>query len=374
MQISLFMGLITLEQWLHYILDQSLLREQLSSRLPMIVWMMLAAAAIIWIFVGRTRKGYQFSSVYWLCCGMGIWLSLYRPVDAIVPTVILILTLLSFVFAVVPTWIYKYRWLHAWPGRLENLNQTYQVPGGIITSLTAIALLVFFLGLCSLTSISTAAGSTIMGMSLLTLFHYDPHRLEAALAGMVMITLAVVALFLVVTGAGAYSSQTILNLVLIPVAYMSFHWIWLGWMWQQQILAGKPLSTAARLVPLTKHVGIMMLGFATLLGIKQSLWPIMPIGSIDNAPSRLILIGVFALVLLGSNVWIWRTLKLFSLGLLLAMNVFSIAMAFLVRFPKFFWQHFEPNWRWAVGGYIFVVLLVGWMISRRDARKKMSNP
>jgi hypothetical protein len=367
------MGLTTLEQWLRYILDQSLLREQLSSRLPMIVWVMLVAAATIWIFVGRTRKGYQYSSVYWLCCGMGIWLSLYRPVDVIVPTVILILSLLSFVFAVVPTWVYKYRWLHAWPGRLENLNEVYQVPGGIITSQTAISLLVFFLGLCSLTSASTVAASAILGMSLLTLFHYDPHRLEAALAGMVMITLAMVSLLLVLTGACAYSSQTILNLALTAVAYMSFHWIWLGWMWEQQILNGKPLSTAAKLVPLTKHVGIMMLGFATLLGIKLSLWPIMPIGSDDNTSSRLILIGIFSLVLLGSNFWIWKTLKLFSLGLLLAMNVFSVLMAFLTRFPGFFKQYVEPNWRWAISGYILIVLLIGLAISRRESQKKESK-
>jgi hypothetical protein len=373
MQINNFMGLTTLEQWLRYILDQSLLREQLSSRLPMIVWVMLAAAAMIWIFVGRTRKGYQFSSVYWLCCGMGIWLSLYRPVDAIVPTVILILSILSFIFGVIPSWVYKYRWLHAWPGRLENLNDAYQVPGGVITSLTAISLLVFFFGLCSLSSLATAMGSAILGMSLLTVFHYDSHRLEAALAGMVMITLAVVSLFLVLTGAGSYSSQTILNLVLIPVAYMSFHWIWLGCVWEQQILNGKPLTTAAKLVPLTKHVGIMMLGFATLLGIKQSLWPIMPVGSFDNTPSRLILIGIFSLVLLGSNFWIWKTLRLFSLGMLLAMNVFSVSMAFLTRFPGFFKQHFEPNWRWVISGYILIVLLIGLMISRRESQKKTSR-
>lgn len=366
------MGLNTPEQLLRFILEQSLLREQLSSRLMMIVWVMLAASALIWIFVGRTHKGYQFSSIYWLCCGMGVWLSLYRPVEWVVPTVIFVLSLLSFVFAVVPIWVYKWRWLGAWPGRLENLNVTYRVPGGVITSLTAISLLVFFLGLCYLTSFVTAVGSFILGISLLAVFHYD-YRLEAALAGMVMMTLSFVSFFLVLTGAHSHSSQTILNLALIPVAYMAFHWIWLGCVWQQQILNGKPLTTAARLVPLTKHVGIMMLGFATLLGIKQALWPIMPVGSFDNAPSRLILIGVFSLVLLGSNIWVWKKMGLFSLGLLLAMNVFSVGMAFLTRFPGFFKQYFEPNWRWAIGGYILIVLLIGLAISSRQSRKKVSN-
>lgn len=338
----------------------------------MIVWVMLAASALIWIFVGRTQKGYQFSSVYWLCCGMGIWLSLYRPVEWVVPTVIFILSLLSFVFAGVPIWVYKWRWLGAWPGRIEELNTVYRVPGGVITSVTAISLLVFFLGLCYLTSMVTVLGSFILGISLLMLFHYD-HRLEAALAGMVLMTLSFVSLFLVLTGARAHSSTTILNLVLIAVAYMSFHWIWLGCLWQQQILNGKPLTTSARLVPLTKHVGVMMLGFATLLGIKQSLWPIMPTGSFDNAPGRLILIGIFSLVLLGSNFWIWKKMKLFSLGLLLAMNVFSVGMAFLTRFPGFFKQYFEPNWRMAIGGYILLVLLIGLTVSMCRSRNNPSN-
>jgi hypothetical protein len=363
------MGLVSPEQLLRYILEQSLLRDQLSSRLMMIVWVMLAASALIWIFVGRTHKTYQLSSIYWLCCGMGIWLSLYRPVNWVVPTVIFILSLLSFVFAVVPVWVCKWRWLHAWPDHLENLTAEYKVPGGIITSLTTISLLVFFLGLCFLTSIATAVGSLLLGISLLTVFHYD-NRLEAALAGMVLITLSIVSLFLVATGANSRSSQTIFNLALIMVAYMAFHWIWLGCVWQQQILNGKPLTTAARLVPLTKHVGIMMLGFATLLGIKQALWPIRPAGTFDNTPERLILIGVFSLVLLAANLWILKKMRLFSLGLLLVMNVFSVSMAFLTRFPAIFKQYFEPNWRIIIIGYLILGLLLSWIVSIRSSQNK----
>ena len=368
MQINEFMGFSAPEQLLRYILDQSLLQEQLSSRLTLIVWVMLAASAVIWIFVGRTHKGYQISSIYWLCCVMGIWLSLYRPVERIVPTVIFILSFLSFIFAVIPVWIYKWRWLGAWPGHLHNLSASYQVPGGLITSLTAISLLVFFLGLCYLTSFVTVAGSLLIGMSLLTVFHYDD-RLEVALAGMVMITLSIVSLFLALTGARSCSAPTVLNLVLIVVALMSIHWIWLGRIWQQQRVNGKPLTTSARLVPLTRHVGIMMLGFATLLGIKQSLWPIMPVGGFDNAPGRLILIGIFSLVLLASNFWIWRKMQLFSLGLLLVMNVFSVGMSFLTRFPGFFKQYFEPHWPLVMGGYFLVVILMGLILSIRRRRK-----
>jgi len=331
---------------------------------------MLAAAAIIWIFVGRNRRGYDRTAAYWLACGTGIWLCLYLPLPWVIQSAMLVIAGVSFLFAFVPVWQYHRRRSRAWPEHLEELGRPFKPPGGLITSVTSLSLLVFFLGLCYITSVQAARSCLLMGVSLLLLVQYD-FRVEAALAGMVLVSLGIVSAFLDLTGAAGKPMPTILNLVIIPLAYLAFHWIWLGNLWRAQIIDGVPLTAAARLVHLTRHVGIILLSFATLLAVKLALWPLMPAASVlDNGTARFVLLGVAFGVLLAGNVWIGRPLRGVSLEALAAMNFFGLAVAYLTRMPKFFHEVVQPNWHWMILGYLLVVLAAGaiwryWNTKRR---------
>lgn len=63
------------ERVMKTVLEQGLFRDQLVERLTILGWVMLAVAAGTWLVLGRSRKGYQVTSVYWLGCGLGVWLS-----------------------------------------------------------------------------------------------------------------------------------------------------------------------------------------------------------------------------------------------------------------------------------------------------------
>ncbi len=330
---------------------------------------MLAAAAFIWIFLGRTKRRYEFTAVYWLACGLGVWLCLYLPIEEIIPTAILIVGVLSLLFAFVPVWRYHRAKARAWPDHLQRLTVPFELCGGILTSITALALILFFLGLCYLTSPNAARGCCFMGVSLLLLVQYD-FRAESALAGMVLITLAVVSAFLDLFRMTGQSPTTILNMVIIPLAYMSFHWVWLGKVWKKQILDGEPLTTSAKMVHLTRHIGVMLLSFSTLLAIKLALWPMMPVASgADDSIDRFFLMIIAYAVLLGSNFWLAINLRLVSLVALAALNIFGTAMAFITRNPGFFHRVFWPNWHYVVAGYLVVVLVVILCL-----RKKIPSP
>jgi hypothetical protein len=347
------LGLVSPEQVVRHILEQGVWREPRTWQLMLVVWLMLIASAGTWIFLGRTRAGYKVTSVYWLGCGLGIWLSLYLPPHYVLPSVVCMIAVLSFIFAFLPIWRYKWRWFHAWPDHLEILTYTYRPPSGLITSVTALSLVVFFLCLCNLCRWSSVASSLLLGTALLALVSQE-YRSEAGLAGMVLISLGLVSGFLAITGAVAAPAPTVVNLVLIPLSVLSLFWI----------------STAARLVPLTRHVGVMLLGFSTLLGIKLSLWPILPaVSGDDNHGSRFVLMGVAFLLLLACNIGIARIMKLSSLGVLTALNLFALIMAVVTRFPGFLKRVFLPHWPVMVVGYVVVALVVGILLTWRRQKE-----
>jgi len=367
------MGFIlpNLEQLVRQILEQGFFKDQISGRLMLICWIMLVTAAVIWIILGRTKKGYEITSMYWLSCGLGIRLCLFLPPQNVILASLLVISGISFLFALLPIWSQRRFRKKAWPNHLERLSSQYKPPGGLLTSITAFALLVFFLSLCYVTSANAARSCFLMAVSLLVLVQYD-YRAESALAGMVLMSLAVVSAFLDLVQATGKSSPVILSLVIIPLAYLAFHWVWLGKIWSRQILDSKPLTTSARMVHLTRHVGVMFLGFSTLLGVKLSLWPLMPaaVGP-DNGSGRFFLLVVAFLFLLGANGWMCLNLRIPSLFALAVLNLFSAGVAFVTRTPKFFHEIFQPNWMAFSLGYM-VVIILGAILLRRW-REKMTD-
>jgi hypothetical protein len=366
---NIFLGLISPEEGIRYLLEQGMFwREQMTLRLMLVVWLMLVASAGTWIFLGRTRLGYRLASVYWLGCGVGIWLSLYLPVSWVLPSAVFVISSMSFIFTFFPIWRYKWRWFHAWPGNLEILVQPYRPSSGIISSMTALSLVVFFLCLCDLSHWLTAVSSILFGISLLAVVTYE-YRSETGLAGLMLVSLGLVSGFLAITGAGDESAPTVVNLVLIPLSLLSLFWIWLGKVWEQQIIEGKPLATAAKLVPLTRHAGVMLLAFSTLLGVKLSLWPIMPaVSGYDNHAGRFVLMSVAFVLLMVCNIGIARRMKISIFGVLAAFNLFSVMMAVVTRVPEFFHRVFLPNLKTVAIGYVIAAFLVVMILKRKNSK------
>ncbi len=362
------MNLILPERLLRQLLEQGLFRNQLSDRLTLICWVMLMAGAAIWIVLGRSKRGYEITSAYWLMCGLGIRLCLYLRLESIIPSALLVISGISFLFAFVPMWYCNRQRKRAWPNHLERLTRSYMPPGGLTTSITGLALLVFFLALCYITSVHAARACFLMSVSLLLLIQYD-YRAESAMAAMVLMSLAVVSAFLDMAGASGKSSPAILSLVIIPLSYLSFHWVWLGKVWSQQIIGSEPLTTSARMVRLTRHIGVMLLGFSTLLAVKLALWPLMPASDgFDNSTTRFLLMAVAFFFLLGSSFWMWVGFGLPTMGGLAMLNVFGAGVAFVTRMPKFYHEVFQPNWLVISVGYVGLTLMVAFLVGRRRGR------
>jgi len=346
------------ERILRLFLEQGIWKNQLSSRLIPISIIMLMSAAVIWILVGRNRRDYQIVSIYWLACGLSIWLSLHLPTEWIIPASMLAISAISFLWAYLPVFWHHRRYNSAWPNNIDILTQKYKPIRGMITSLSALALIIFFLGLCYITSFITVICATFMGTALLISIHYD-FRPEAAMAGMILITQAIVSGFIAIFASFDQSVATIVNLTIIPLASLAFLWIWFGKIWSDQIIDGKPLTTTAKMILLTRHIGVMLLGFATLMGVKLSFWPIMPaVSSWDNSPLRFILMSIAYLTLIISNIKIASFFHSFSLTVLVVVNLFCATLAFVTRLPVFFTHYFLPNIAIISAGFILVIIVI----------------
>jgi len=386
------MSVIEPERILQAFLEQFLWKYPILWRLPLVCILMLATAAAIWISVGSRAKSSKITALYWLTCGLGLWLTIYLPwavsgragmisspgasltdeasdyVYWILPGSATMISAVSLLFAAVPIWAHNRRRKQSWPDRLDDLLADYRPPAGMITSMTALSLLVFFLALCHITSIYSVFCGLMMGVALLLLVGYV-FRPEAALAGVVLLSLSVVCAFLVVSVAGPRPVPTIVNLVVMALACLAFFWIWLGRVWRQQILPDGPLTTAARMVPLTVHAGVMMLGFGSLLLLKLSVWPrLRVVGALDNGLPRFALLAVAGLLLLLANFWIAAKLRSKLLGLLLIFNLGALTIGYLVRMPVFLYHVVRPYWPvWAVAASIGCLILAG-IFRMRDHR------
>ncbi len=347
------------ERILRLFLEQGIWRNQLSSRLIPISIIMLISAAVIWVIVGRNRRDYQIVSIYWLACGLSIWSALhYLSTEWIIPASMLAISIISFLWAYIPVFLYHRRYNNAWPDNIDILTRKYKPVRGIITSLSAIALILFFLGLCYITSFITVICTALMGTALLISIHYD-FRPESAMAGMVLITQAIVSCLIAIFAQFDQSVPTIVNAAIIPLALLAVLWIWLGRIWSGQIIDGKPLTTTAKMVFLTRHIGIMLLGFATLMAVKLSFWPILPaVSSWDNSTFRFILMSIAYPILILSNAKIASYFQSFSLTVLVVINLFCATLAFVTRMPNFFTNYFLPNIILISSGFILAIVAI----------------
>jgi len=355
------------ERLLEPFLQQVLWKDQITARISFVCLIMLLAAASIWLIWGRERHGFKVTAVYWLACGVVTLAVLYLPRDRVLPGAAIAIAAVTMVFAYLPYWRYKRRRNRVVPDQLEMLMIPFRPAPGLTTSTTALALLVFFINLCYVTSVSSVAAAAMMGIALLILVGHG-FREESAFAGIILISEAIVCCVLVVcVGPGPVVPATVINLVIIILSILALFWIWLGAVWTQQIIDGQPLTTAARMVPLTVHAGMMMLGFASLLLFKLAIWPELPmVSGFDNGATRLVLLALAGLLVLGVNFWIAARRPSAILGLIFALNLFAVMLAYLVRWPWLKGYVIMPYLSiWVVGvGLVYLLLAV--MFYRRN--------
>lgn len=314
------------------------------------------------------------TTVYWLVLGsseLALLYTFYKQKRLLPLQVALIsilsISLISLAASYIPYFISTSRYKNSIrTNRLERLLEKYSPSESFLGSLTLVGILLFSLSLYYIGYFTSAISSFLMGSAILINVNHR-YRADSAFLGLVLLSLGL-------TSAGVfcsfrffvnYSVVSALNLIMLFLAVSSLLWIWLGRIWQGQFVDGKPITTTARLAPLTRHLGVMLLGFSCLAGLKISFWPIVPsVSSWDNSPERLWLVGISYGTLIISTYIIARLLKSYLLMILFVINIFCGIIAFVVRFPKTFEQYFLPNFEYAVLAFFLSLVIVTILYNR----------
>jgi len=332
-------------------LNTDILHQQVATNLGLLCLIMLFVAAWLWVFFGRSTAGYKITSVYWLGCGLCLWLAGYLlPVRLVLPIVMAGLSTVSLGFVLAVTFRAKYRWLRSWPENLQHLHHRARIPPALASSLIAVAVFVLFMGLCYLTTWFTCILVTLQAIALLVAAGIE-YRDELAIVGMSLLSLAVISALLVVTIGKGAAVPSMLNVMLFALACLAFFWVWLSRVWLQQIINGQPLTTAARMIGIATHMGIILLGTATLVAIKLALWPKMPgVADWDSSSTRLIAGSLAIGLLIMVAAWIARKLDRVNLGLLAVMNLVCLIALNVIRIEDWLSSGFVPHWPlWVIG-------------------------
>ncbi len=354
------------EDFLAPLLEEFVWKEQFGGRLPLVAVTMLAVAAGIWLLFGRQKEGFRVTAVYWLGCGVGTWLAMYLPVGQVLSTSALVIAMVSLLFAYLPYLHHRREQRRTWLTRPEVLTRRFAVAPGLTSSMTALSLLVLFFALCHVTSAASAVATLLMGVALLVVVDHG-FRADAAFSGLALISLAPLSGLLAITGGESLRIATILNLALLVLGVWAFLWTWLAGVWQQQIVRGRPLTTAARLVGLAVHAGVMTLAFASLLLFKLAVWPqLRTVSELDDGPGRFAMLAAGGIVVAGVSLWIAVRRDSRTMGLLFLVNLLSLALAYVLRMPNVLYDvvaPYLPVWLIAAG---LVVLLIALLARRRQ--------
>lgn len=212
--------------------------------------------------------------------------------------------------------LYRRRRKAAWPDRLENLVLPYSQWRGYIRVEALIAGIVLILGVYQIVrgsrpawqlSLANALASLAAGACCLFMTHRRWSGNTAGL-GMSLMTLAVVALAAAAATpfypAGAsveYADRlpALFTAVLLALGLMAGLWNWLSRFWDQQLLDGRPWTTAGRMIPYAQRTGFLLTALAVLVAFQMTLWPNLVATTGDNSTPR-ILCGALTLALLAA--------------------------------------------------------------------------
>jgi len=370
--------LTILENISQVFLDSNVLHQRVASNLGLVCVIMVVVAAWLWVFFGRSIEGYQITSVYWLACGLSLWLAgRLLPTEQVLPAVLTALPVISIVLVYGLTLRVHHRWLRAWPENLQWLHQRPKIPPALAGSLISVSIFVLFVGLCYMTTWFTCILVTFQAVALLIAADLD-YRDELAIIGFSQVSLALISALLALTVGKGAEVPSILNVILFAMAFLAFLWSWLSRVWKQQIIDGQPLATAGKMTGIATHMGIIVLGIGTLLSIKLVMWPLsMMVVGWDNDPGRMIAgpIAIGLMVLAG--IWSAGRLQRVNLALLALINLAALIMLFVVRVEGLLSNGFRPYWPvWIIGwaavmGVIAIAFAAGRNWPLGEAAKRM---
>ncbi len=238
-----------------------------------------------------------------------------------------------------------------WRAVIQNPNALLRDPAewpGLRTTAGAIGILLVFL-ICfqivvparvgpvgdALSACLTACCAAAAGGSLFALVG---RRWSANLADVAMglLTLAAAALAIAFVPGSATSLDErfpmIFNALLIALAVMTWLWVWIGKVWEQQLDHGQPWTAAGRLASQTQSFAFYSACIALVVASLMSVWPrLKPIASADDSIGRVASAVAGHLLLLLVLLWAGRTVRRSSFGLLTVLTILSLIGFILVR-------------------------------------------
>jgi hypothetical protein len=188
----------------------------------------------------------------------------------------------------------------AWPHRLERLIAPQPLWPGYHQALSVVAAAVLLLGtiqivrglppsrmLCFTSVLSAALASAACFYASYSRWSPNLFGLGAALATLAAATAAALPLSHPPPFDFADRTPVVLNAVLYGLAFMTFIWFWLARFWDQQLLDGRPWTTAGRGIPYVWRTGFLVAALAVMIAFQMALWPRWPhVYAPDDATSR----------------------------------------------------------------------------------------
>jgi len=192
--------------------------------------------------------------------------------------------------AVIQEWRYRSRRGRAWPDRLDDLLEPYSRWPAYIQVEAIIAAAILIVGVYQIVQPYPTAWQPGLANSLVSLaagftclfLVYRRWSGNTAGLGIALVTLAAVALACLLATAIAplessadYARRIPIldNAVLVALAAAIVFWSWLTHFWDQQLLNGRPWTTAGRMIPPARRAAFLLSALAALVAFHMALWP-----------------------------------------------------------------------------------------------------
>jgi hypothetical protein len=225
------------------------------------------------------------------------------------------LSLIMLIATIMQDLRYRRRRASAWPNRLDDLIAPYSRWPAYIQTEAILAGIVLVAGVHQIVrsgppSWPLQAVSALAALSAgITCLYVTYRRWSANTAGLGLALLTLAAAncacaFVegwMVPGRVEYAVRIpiLFNAVLVALWIMIALWRWLAGFWRQQLLDGKPWTTAGRMIPCNQRTAFLLSALAVLIAYRMALWPqSSPTGHEDTSAARMIA-GVVTILLLG---------------------------------------------------------------------------
>lgn len=212
---------------------------------------------------------------------------------------------------------FRARRRRAWPDRLDDLLEPYSRWPAYIRVEAVIAAVILILGVYQIVRpyptawqlslanflVALAAGLTCLFMS------YRRWSGNTAGLGIALMTLAAVALadliaaaFMPPDSADDYTRRIPIldNAVLFALAAAIPYWSWLARFWDQQLLNGRPWTTAGRMIPFAGRAAFLLAALAVLVAFRMALWPRQIQANVEDASWGRLSAGLAAIAVLAA--------------------------------------------------------------------------